>query len=61
MKKRFYVIRHIDDKFSIQASPFGGAELLTVEFDPKNEQLAIQLCDAANAALKSVDLLADPQ
>jgi len=58
VKKRFYVINHSCGDFSVQDKKHGTGELLD-NTDNYNEEGASVACKAANAALKSVDLLAE--
>lgn len=57
-KKRFYVVNHTCDGYSVQTKKYGAGELLD-NVDNYNETGAKLACKAANAALKSVDMLSD--
>jgi hypothetical protein len=57
-KKRFYIIEHSFDKYSVQDKKYGAGELLG-NIDNYNEEGASLACKAANDALESVGLLRD--
>lgn len=52
---KFYVIKHPDKQYSIQDKPQGAGVLLNIQVN--NEKEAQLACDAANEAIKLLELL----
>lgn len=50
--RTWYVVCHIDHKYSVQDNPNGGGYLLDVTFDPTSAREAALVCAAANDALR---------
>lgn len=51
---KWYVVRHSNDRFSVQDKPQGGGLLLQVAFDDASEREATLVCAAANDAARAL-------